>query len=111
MINYVCRDKIGQVQYSNRKTVSDNLILIAKALAFWEGILVIIQKCILNVVLDSDSQIVIQAVKIDIKVPNQISQGINLLAKAMKSITFYIVINPPINSLIGLQKKAHHCNI
>lgn len=71
-----------------------------QTLAIRETILVSIQKRLSNVIVESDSQIVIRVITSDIKTPNQICNiiaDIIVLASAIKNIEFICCNISPIN--------------
>lgn len=66
-------------------------ILVTKTLAFRELVLAVIRRDYPNVIIESYSQIVFQAIKGDIKAPGQISnfiEAIIVLAKVTMNIKF-----------------------
>lgn len=70
MISYVCRDNTSRVQLANKKKPHDHHILVTETLATREAVIAIIQKQLSKVIIESDSFIVVQAIRGEINPPS-----------------------------------------
>lgn len=77
-------------------------------MAIQEAVLTAIQKCLCNVIIESDSQLEIRAIIGDVKALSQISniiKDIRIVTKAVRNLKFIIVIDMLISLLIGLLER------
>lgn len=108
----MCRNSTNHILIANRKKLGDQHILVAKTLAIWKAVVPIIQKQKSEVVIESDSLNVIQAIRGDVIPPSQIRnlvEHINILAKVVKNIKF-VYYSKSANELVDLiAKKVLFC--
>lgn len=109
--NIVFRDNFGRVCYINRKLIAIQFLL-AETLTICEAILTTIQKQLLDIIMESDSQLVIQAIEVAIQAPSQIFnviEDIRILTKTFRYIKF-IYYNKFVNKFADqIPRMAYHC--
>lgn len=90
----MCRDDTWQTKYSKGKVISDCPIMLAESLAVREAMVISMQEKLSNIIIESDSQIVIHAIMGAIKIPSTISsivKDIRILLSALGILNLYIV--------------------
>lgn len=89
-ISYSCRGSMSCILFST-ENIENHHILVTETLASREAIVAIIQKQLTEVIIESDSLIVIQSIKGEIAPANQIRnlvEKIKMLAKVIKNTKF-----------------------
>lgn len=111
-ISYALRDNTCHIQSHGERQIGDSLILVAEPLAIPRWVVKIVQKHMSNVIVESDSLIVIQEINENIKPHRLISNlimDIITSAKAVENIKF-VYCNRFANGLVDtIAKKEHFC--
>lgn len=99
-ISYVCRDNTDRILRIEEKNVGDSSVFVAETLAIHKALNFVIKKNLSNVIIESNSLIVIQAIDGETRSRPQICdmvKNIIILVRAVDKIKFCTAISLSMN--------------